>query len=99
MHYFGFDGNNGYGGSSDRGRLVLNHEAITPLFLHPTGPTATGTGVNAARTVTDEVQREFFVQGVSVVEVKRSPAGSAWPPTPPARPRWIARVDRGRSRR
>ncbi len=74
MHYFGLDGSGGYGeGSSDRGLLCVNHEAITPLFLHPTGPTIIG----GVRTVADEVQREIFLHGVSVVEVNRSSTG-AW---------------------
>jgi hypothetical protein len=57
--------------SSDRGLLCINHEAITPAFLHPTGPTI----VNGARTVPDEVLKEFFVHGVSVVEVVREKDG------------------------
>ncbi len=73
MHYFGLDGS-GYGeGSSDRGLLCMNHEAITPLFLHPTGQTV----VAGVRTVAEEVQREFYLHGVSIVEVNRSAAG-AW---------------------
>jgi uncharacterized protein len=58
--------------ASARGLLVMNHEAITPLFLHPTGPT-TVTGV---RTVAEEVDREFFLHGVSVIEVVKS--SGAW---------------------
>ncbi len=54
---------------SQRGLLCLNHEAITPLFLHPTGPTI----VDGARTVAEEVDREIFAHGVSVVEVARDP--------------------------
>jgi secreted PhoX family phosphatase len=76
MHYFGLDGNGGYGtGSSDRGLLCMNHEAITPLFLHPTGPTL-NTELTA-RIVPEEVQREFFLHGVSIIEVRRSNTG-AW---------------------
>jgi uncharacterized protein len=76
MHYFGLDGNGGYGsGSSDRGLLVMNHEAITPLFLHPTGPTLSADMLS--RIVPEEVLREFFLHGVSIIEVRRSPAG-AW---------------------
>jgi len=74
MQYFGLNGTGGYGqGSSDSGLLVMNHEAITPLFLHPTGPTIAG----GVRTVAEEVQRELFLHGVSVIEVVRSAAG-AW---------------------
>lgn len=67
MHYFGL-GSNG----STNGLLVINHEAITPLFLHPNGPTV----VAGARTVAEEVDREFYVHGVSVIEVAKS--GSTW---------------------
>jgi uncharacterized protein len=75
MHYFGFDGNGYSTGSSDRGLLVMNHEAITSLFLHPTGPTLNVD--RTARIVADEVLREFFLHGVSIIEVRRSQAG-AW---------------------
>jgi secreted PhoX family phosphatase len=54
----------------------MNHEAITPVFLHPTGQTSTGSGNAAVRTVADEVLREFYLHGVSVIEVNK--AGSAW---------------------
>ena len=53
--------------SSDRGLLCMNHEAITPAFLHPTGPTI----VNNVRTVPEEVLKEFYVHGVSVIEVAK----------------------------
>ena len=43
MHYFGIGANGAYdAGASDRGLLVMNHEAITPVFLHPNGPTIVG---------------------------------------------------------
>ena len=45
----------------------MNHEAITPGFLHPTGQTIVG----GVRTVADEVVREFYVHGVSVIEISR----------------------------
>lgn len=77
MHFFGLSSGGDYGNaSSDRGLLVMNHEAITPLFLHPTGATIAGTGNAAVRTVADEVQREFFLHGVSIIEVRRS--NGAW---------------------
>jgi secreted PhoX family phosphatase len=73
MQYFGLDGT-GYGtGASDRGLLVMNHEAITGLFLHPRGQTS----VAGVRTVADEVRREMFAHGVSVIQINRSAAG-AW---------------------
>ncbi len=74
MHYFGLGANGQFSAAaSDRGLLVQNHEAITPLFLHPAGQTI----VAGARTVADEVQREFFAHGVSVIEVNRA-ANGAW---------------------
>jgi len=68
MYFFGMGSNNKWSKSvSDKGLLCINHEAITPLFLHANGPTpATGN-----RTVADEVQKEFRLHGVSVVEVNK----------------------------
>ncbi len=69
MHFFGVGANGQYSTTtSDRGLLVMNHEAITPAYLHPNGATT----VNSVRTVAEEVQREFYVHGVSVIEVNRS---------------------------
>jgi len=74
MHYFGLGADGKASATaSDRGLLVLNHEAITPLFLHPNGPTIVGN----VRTVADEVLREFYVHGVSVIEVTKA-TGGAW---------------------
>jgi secreted PhoX family phosphatase len=75
IQYFGL-GQNGKRKphSSDRGLLCMNHEAITPAFLHPTGPTI----VAGARTVSEEVLREFFVHGVSVLEVAKDKHTSRW---------------------
>ena len=40
MYYFGLGSNNKWSKTvSDKGLLCINHEAITPLFLHATGPT------------------------------------------------------------
>jgi hypothetical protein len=76
MHYFGLGSSGRYSATaSDRGLLCLNHEAITPLFLHPAGQTISGTGAAAVRTVADEVLREFYLHGVSVVEVNRNAQG------------------------
>ncbi|MBL8513715.1 MAG: DUF839 domain-containing protein, partial [Betaproteobacteria bacterium] len=73
MHFFGMAANGGFHArESNRGLLAMNHEAITPAYLHPTGQTI----VAGARTVAEEVQREFFVHGVSIVEAQR--AGTAW---------------------
>lgn len=62
--------------SSDRGLLCMNHEAITPAFLHPNGPTVVG----GVRTVPEEVLREFYVHGVSVIEVvkEKNRKRSSW---------------------
>jgi uncharacterized protein len=68
MQYFGlgrFGRHNPH--SSDRGLLCVNHEAITPAFLHPAGPTVVG----GARTNAGEVLREFYVHGVGIVEVRK----------------------------
>ncbi len=68
MYFFGMGSNNKWSKTvSDKGILCINHEAITPLFLHTNRPTpATGT-----RTVADEVQKEFRLHGVSLVEVNK----------------------------
>lgn len=72
MHYFGLGAAGRWdANAADRGLLVQNHEAITPMFLHPNGPTIAG----GVRTVADEVIKEFHVHGVSIVEVSKS--GSA----------------------
>jgi secreted PhoX family phosphatase len=73
MYYFGLGSNNKWDESvSAKGLLCINHEAITPLFLHANGPTpATGT-----RTVADEVQKEFRLHGVSVIEVNKNADGT-----------------------
>jgi hypothetical protein len=72
MSYFGL-GENGrhHPESSDRALLCINHEAITPAYLHPAGPSITA----GARTSADEVLREFYVHGVSVIEIARSKGG------------------------
>ena len=78
IEFFGLGANGKYSPTaSNRGLLVMNHEAITPSFLHAKGVSTTGAGAAQARTSPDEVLREFYVHGVSVVEVQRSPEG-AW---------------------
>lgn len=62
--------------SADLGLLVMNHEAITPAFLHPMGPTISGDKDAARRTGADEVRREFYLHGVSVIETQKQ--GRAW---------------------
>ena len=69
MHFFGVGANGQYSAAaSDRGLLVMNHEAITPAFLHPNGATT----ISGVRTVAEEVLREFYLHGVSVVEVNKT---------------------------
>ena len=51
---------------SDKGLLCINHENITPVFLHANGQTTTA-GVRDA----NEVQKEFRAHGVAVVEVNK----------------------------
>lgn len=69
MHFFGIDADGKFSATaSDRGLLVMNHEAITPAFLHPNGPTI----VNGARTVNEEVIKELNAHGVSIIEVSKS---------------------------
>ena len=69
IHYFGMGSNGTWSpAASDRGLLVMNHEAITPLFLHAKGPTI----ASGARTVNDEVIKELNAHGVSIIEVTKS---------------------------
>ncbi len=76
IHYFGLDSNGRPAPSgSVRALLVQNHEAITPMFLHPTGVTTSGSGAAQVRTAPDEVLREYLVHGVSVVEIARDGNG------------------------
>lgn len=75
MHYFGLGANNQFSATaSDRGLLVMNHEAITPSFLHAAGQTVAA----GVRTVAAEVDKEFFAHGVSVIEVRRDATSGAW---------------------
>ena len=72
MHYYGLGADGKYSSTaSNRGLLVQNHEAITPSFLHPAGQTI----VSGARNLPEEVLREFYVHGVSVIEVQKSSSG------------------------
>jgi secreted PhoX family phosphatase len=77
MSFFGLsDGGSWSIGAAARGLLAMNHEAITTSYLHPAGQTIVGSGNAARRTVADEVLREFYLHGVSVLEVARS--GGRW---------------------
>lgn len=69
MHFFGINADGKYDPSvSDRGLLCINHEAITSTYLHPEGQTI----VNRIRVVPEEVLREFYAHGISVIEVYRT---------------------------
>lgn len=71
MYFFGIGADNAWDPeASDRGLLVVNHEAITPLFLHVNGPTSVA-GVRDA----NEALKEMYIHGVSVVEVRRGSNG------------------------
>ncbi len=59
-------------GNSTRGLLVMNHENIVQVYLHPNGPTT----VAGARPEA-EARKEIEAHGVSVVEVTQGAAG-AW---------------------
>lgn len=81
MHYFGLGADGKYSATnSERGLLVMNHEAITPVYLHQGGVTIDGVAVNKypattatmKRTVADEVIKEMNAHGVSVIEIGRS---------------------------
>ncbi|HMJ55400.1 MAG TPA: PhoX family phosphatase [Polyangiaceae bacterium] len=73
MHFFGLGTSGKLDAlANDRALLVLNHEALTPTYLHPTGQTTYGTGVDAARAFPEEVVKEMNVQGVSVIEIART---------------------------
>ncbi|MES2185935.1 MAG: PhoX family phosphatase [Pseudomonadota bacterium] len=77
MTFFGISATNVWEPTSAvRGLLAMNHEAITPAYLHPTGQTTTGTGNAQVRTVAEEVLREFYLHGVSIIDVSRN--GAAW---------------------
>ncbi len=54
------------GNSSSEGFLVMNHEALTDAYLHPAGPTTDAQN----RRPLDEVLKEQYAHGVSIVAVK-----------------------------
>lgn len=71
MYFFGLGANNAWDPEeSTRGLLVINHEAITPEYLHVNGPTSVA-GVRDA----NEALKEMHIHGVSVVEVVRGSNG------------------------
>ena len=71
MYFFGIGSDNTWDPEeSTRGLLVINHEAITPEYLHVNGPTSVA-GVRDA----NEALKEMHIHGVSVVEVRRGSDG------------------------
>ncbi|WP_341238235.1 alkaline phosphatase PhoX, partial [uncultured Limnobacter sp.] len=71
MYFFGLGANNAWDPEeSTRGLLVINHEAITPEYLHVDGPTSVA-GVRDS----NEALKEMHIHGVSVVEVIRGSDG------------------------
>lgn len=70
MTYFGLGSSGKWNArESARGLLVMNHENITRPFLHAAGA-STASPRNA-----DQALKEINCHGVSVIEVKKSPAG------------------------
>jgi uncharacterized protein len=59
--------------ASTRGLIAMNHENITPAYLHVAGPTSTG-GVRPFA----EVIKEMECHGVSVIEVNRTSDSGTW---------------------
>ncbi|WGY47354.1 PhoX family phosphatase [Vibrio sp. ABG19] len=60
MHFFPIND------SATDGLLCINHEYIDQAALHPSGPTVSG----GVRTVVDEVRKEIYAHGVSVVRIQ-----------------------------
>lgn len=76
LYYYGLEasGNGRNDHNSNRGLLVMNHENITQAYLHPNGPTGTGSGQSRPEA---EALKEMEAHGLSVVEVGRG-SGGAW---------------------
>ncbi|HEY1057261.1 MAG TPA: PhoX family phosphatase [Limnobacter sp.] len=69
MYFFGLSASNSWDPTvADHGLLCINHEAITPLFLHVNGPSAAPRNAN-------ECLKEMNIQGVSVIEIRRGSNG------------------------
>ncbi len=70
IHYFGLSANGTRDASSSaRGLLAMNHEYMTPVFLHTKGVTA------GAKRVAAEVDKEVAVHGCSIVEIAKGATG------------------------
>ena len=72
LYFFGLGATSGLrdDASSARGLLAMNHENITPAYLHPNGPTT----VAGARPEAEAI-KEIECHGVSVIEVLRGTTG------------------------
>lgn len=72
MYFFGLGASTGLRDdtSSTRGLLAMNHENITPAYLHVNGPTS----VAGARPEAEAI-KEIECHGVSVIEVLRGTTG------------------------
>jgi len=69
MEYFGLSARGEPDpGGSDRALLAINHEWVSPVFLHPAGP-------SAPPRPADEVDIETAAMGVTVVEISRDYTG------------------------
>lgn len=69
MAYFGLSaGRTRDEGSSTRGLIAINHENITQVYLHATGPTP-------APRPADEALKEINAHGVAVFEIARDSTG------------------------
>jgi secreted PhoX family phosphatase len=69
MEYFGL-GSSGTldRNSSSRGLICVNHENITQIFLHASGPTT----LSGVRTVQDEVVKEINAHGIAIYEIRKT---------------------------
>jgi secreted PhoX family phosphatase len=70
MHFFPMDAKREAQNSSE-GLLVMNHEYVSPLLLHRSGP------IVGATRPTDQVHKELAAHGVSVVHIRQN-AQSEW---------------------
>jgi hypothetical protein len=76
LYYYGLSASGGRDDSSNmRGLLVVNHENITQAYLHPNGPTGTGSGQSRPEA---EALKEMEAHGVSIVEISRAGSDGAW---------------------
>ncbi|MBB5688714.1 PhoX family phosphatase [Roseomonas alkaliterrae] len=92
MHFFPIEGREPDQGSSTDGLLVLNHEYIAPRFMHAR---AAGLSVGDGRLPVpeggrdaEEVRKEIFAHGVSIVRIARQADGQ-WAVVPDPRNRRI----------